>query len=63
MMIPELSISLVKRSRSQRFISLREGIVRPYLWKGPEGDRLIFNYLRDEALKGGANVITSPHRY
>jgi hypothetical protein len=58
-MIPELSISLVRRSRSQRFISLRESIVRLYFWKRPERDKLIFNYLRDETLKGGANIITS----
>jgi hypothetical protein len=58
-MILELSISLVKRSRLQRFISLYKDIARLYLWKRPEGDRLIFNYLRDEALKEKANVITS----
>jgi hypothetical protein len=61
-MIPELSISLVKRSRLQRFISLYEGIARLYLWKEAGGDRLIFNYLRDEALKEGANIITSLYR-
>jgi phage-related protein len=62
-MIPELSISLVRYSRLQRFISLHEGITRLYLWKRPEGDRLIFNYLRDEVLEGGANIITSLYRY
>jgi hypothetical protein len=58
-MILKLSISLVRYSRLKRFISLYKGIARLYLWKGPEGDRLIFNYLRDEALKGRANIITS----
>jgi hypothetical protein len=62
-MILELSILLVRRSRLQRFISLYKSIARLYLWKKPERDRLIFNYLRDEALKRGANIITSLYWY
>jgi hypothetical protein len=42
---------------------LRKGIARLYLWERPEGDKLIFNYFRDKALKGGANIITSLYRY